>query len=162
MSGSFYGETGLYEMVAEFSEESCYTAPKIILHPAVYEIDAELNADGGSLFIDLPQAGFRMTATLSFVTGKLDAEVEVKLPGTGITLTAHRLTGYHLDTDGLVLYGQAVNPKDGSTLSYEIKAVFEYGILLSEAEASLWKGADRDGTPLHTYHWKLDETGEDE
>lgn len=153
----FYGDTGLYEMKAEFTEESFYTAPGITLYPAVYEVEAELSVSGGSLLIDLPQAGFYLRAEVSFLPPDIEAEVKVQLPGTGITLTEHRLDGYRLDTEGLVLYGSAMNPKDGSIYSYEIKTEFSYGFLLSGIQTGVWKGADREGTPLHTYTWRLED-----
>ena len=56
-----------------------------------------------------------------------------------------------------MLYGSAINPKDGSVYSYEIKTEFSHGFLLTGAQTGVWKGADREGTPVHTYTWKLED-----
>ena len=149
----FYPDTGLYELRIGFTESSCYTGEEIVLHPAVFDIDAALDWDGGHLTLDLPQLGVYIHVEFTFLPPSLDGEVEVRIPGTGITLTENRITGYDLDTDGIKLYGKAKNPADGSTYCYEVRTEYTMGLLLKELETSVWKGEDKTKEPVYHFEW---------
>lgn len=157
----FYPDTGLYELKISFTEDSCYTGQEILLHPAVFDIAAELDWEGGSLLLDLPHLGVYMNITVTFLPPALEAEAEVRIPGTGITLTENRITGYDLTTDGMTLYGMAVNPADGTVYSYEVRTGYTMGFLLDELEASLWKGGDKTQEPVHHFEWSLEDDTEE-
>ena len=150
----FYPEPGLYEIMIAFTENSYYTGQKQKAHAAVYEIQASLTTEGGSLLLDLPQFGIYVKADLVF-SPEFDLEVttELRIPGTGITLTENRLTDYDLTTEGLVLYGTAVNPKDRTTYSYEVRIAYSPGGVVTEAEITLWKGNNTTGEPAYHYEW---------
>lgn len=152
----FYPDTGLYELIVEFTEDSCYTGEKLVLHPAVFDVDAELDAEGGSLLLDLPQLGVYANIGFTFLPPSLEAEVEVRIPGTGITLTENRITGYDLELGGLVLYGKAINPADGKVYSYKVRTGYTMGFLLDELETSVWKGEDRRGEPIYHFAWSAE------
>lgn len=154
---AFYPDTGLYELKISFTEDSCYTGQEILLHPAVFNIEAELDWDGGSLLLDLPHLGVYMNLGFTFLPPTIEAEVEVRIPGTGITLTENKITGYDLTTDGIVLYGTAVNPADGAVYSYEVKTGYTMGFLLDELETSIWKGEDRTKEPVYHFAWSAED-----
>lgn len=158
----FYPETGLYELKVSFTEDSCYKGQEIVLHPAVYDIQAELEAEGGKLLLDLPHLGIYVRLVLTFLPPTVEAEVEVRIPGTGITLTENRITDYDLTTDGMVLYGTALNPEDGCTYSYEIRSGYSVGLLLDELEVSVWKGADKTAEPVYHFEWSMENIEETE
>ena len=149
----FYPETGLYELQVSFTETSCYTGETLVLHPAVFHIDADLDWEGGSLLLDLPQLGVYASIGFTFLPPSLEAEVEVRIPGTGITLTENELTGYDLGMNGLVLYGKAVNPADGTSYSYEVRTGYTMGFLLDELETFIWKGEDKTKEPVYHFEW---------
>ena len=149
----FNPETGLYELRVSFTENSCYTGETLVLHPAVFDIDAELDWEGGSLLLDLPQLGIYASIGFTFLPPSLEAEVEVRIPGTGITLTENELTGYDLGMNGLVLYGRAVNPADGTSYSYEVRTGYTMGFLLDELETFIWKGEDKTKEPVYHFEW---------
>lgn len=153
----FYPDTGLYELRISFTEDSCYTGESIVLHPAVFNIDAELDWEGGSLLLDLPQLGVYMNVTFTFLPLSLEAEVEVRIPGTGITLTENEITGYDLGLNGLTLYGKAVNPEDGCVYSYEVCTGYTMGFFLNELETSVWKGEDKTKTPVYHFEWSAED-----
>lgn len=157
----FYPETGLYEIKMSCTENSYYTAPDIVLHPAVFQIDADLNWQGGSLLLDLPQLGIYMKLAVTFLPPSIDAQIEVRIPGTGITLTKNTITDYDITTDGLVLYGKAINPADGCTYSYEVHTGYALGFLLDELETSIWKGEDKTQEPIYHFEWSAIEMWEE-
>lgn len=157
----FNPDTGLYELKISFTEDSCYTGQEIILHPAVFNIDAEFDWSGGSLLLDLPHLGVYMNLTFTFLPPTLEAEVEVRIPGTGITLTENRITGYDLTTDGMTLYGVAVNPADGAVYCYEVRTGYTMGFLMNELETSLWKGEDKTKEPVYHFEWSLEDGAEE-
>lgn len=157
----FYPDTGLYELKISFTESSCYTGQTVILHPAVFEIAAEIDWDGGSLLLDLPQLGVYMNLAFTFLPPSLEAEVEVRIPGTGITLTENEITGYDLTMNGLVLYGKAVNPADGCTYSYEVCTGYAMGFLLDELETTIWKGEDKTQEPVYHFEWSAEKGTEE-
>ncbi len=148
-----YPGTGLYELKVSFAEGSCYTGQELVLHPAVYDMDASLDWEGGSLLLDLPHLGLYVNVVFTFLPPSVEAQIDVRIPGTGITLTENRLTGYDLTMDGIVLYGTAVNPKDNSTYCYEIRSAYTLGIFLNELEVSLWKGEDKSKEPVYYFQW---------
>lgn len=153
----FYPDTGLYELQISFTEGSCYTGETIVLHPAVFDIDADLNIEGGYLTLDLPQLGVYIHVEFTFLPPSLSGEVEVRIPGTGITLTENEITGYDLGTDGLTLYGKAVNPADGSIYSYEVRTTYTLGVFLNKLETSVWKGEDKTKEPVYRFEWSAEE-----
>lgn len=153
----FYPDTGLYELVIRFTEESCYTGQEIILHPAVFHMDAELGWEGGSLLLDLPQVGIYVEISFTFLPPSLEAEINVRVPGTDIVLTENKITGYDLKINGLTLYGTAVNPADGTVYSYEIRSGYTLGIFLDELEISMWKGEDKAKEPAYHFMWSAEE-----
>lgn len=157
----FTPATGLYELKVSFTENSCYTGQEIVLHPAVFDIDAELDWTGGSLLLDLPHLGLYMKLAFNFLPPSLEAEVEARIPGTGITLTENKITGYNLSTDGLTLYGKAVDPVDGTVYSYEVRSGYTLGIFLDELETSLWKGEDKTQEPIYHFEWSAEESTEE-
>ncbi len=157
----FYPATGLYEMKISCTEASCYTAPEIVLHPAVFDMDATLDINGGSLLLDLPQLGLYLNLTFTFLPPTIEAQMEVRIPGTGITLTQNTITGYDLTMDGLALYGKAVNPADGCVYSYEVRTGYAMGFLLDELETSIWKGEDKEQEPVYHFEWNAEERWEE-
>lgn len=157
----FYPATGLYEIKVSCTENSCYSAPEIVLHPAVFDIDAEINWQGGSLLLDLPQIGVYMKLAFAFLPPSIDAHVEVRIPGTGIELTQNTITGYDITTEGLILYGKAVNPADGCVYSYEVLTGYTMGVLLEELETSVWRGEDKTKNPVYRFEWSAEELLED-
>lgn len=157
----FYPETGLYEIKMSCTENSYYIAPDIVLHPAVFQIEADLNWQGGSLLLDLPQLGIYMKLAITFLPPSMDAQIEVRIPGTGITLTKNTITDYDITTDGLVLYGKAINPVDGYTYSYEVHTGYALGFLLDELETSIWKGEDKTQEPAYHFEWSAKEMWEE-
>ena len=91
----------------------------------------------------------------------MDAQIEVRIPGTGITLTKNTITDYDITTDGLVLYGKAINPVDGYTYSYEVHTGYALGFLLDELETSIWKGEDKTQEPAYHFEWSAKEMWEE-
>lgn len=81
----------------------------------------------------------------------------MRIPGTGITLTENRITDYELTTNGLVLYGKAVNPADGTVYCYEVRSGYTLGIFLNELEVLLWKGEDKTQEPVYQFEWNAAE-----
>ena len=153
----FYPETGLYELEVSFGEDSYYTGLKNVLYTAVYDIQASIDFTGGSLLLDLPQFGIYVRADITFSPEfALDVVTEVRIPGTGITLTENRLTDYDVTTEGLVLRGSAKNPKDGDAYCYEVRIDYSIGGWIEEAEVTLWKGTDTAGEPVYHYLWPED------
>ena len=149
----FYPDAGLYELRISFTGDSCYTGEEIILHPAVFEVDADLDWNGGYLMLDLPQLGVYLYVEFTFLPPSLKGEVEVRIPGTGITLTENHITGYDLGTDGITLYGKAKNPADDSIYSYEVRTAYAMGLFLKELETSIWKGEDKTKEPVYHFEW---------
>ena len=152
-----YPGTGLYELKLSFTEDSWYTGQELVLHPGVYDMDASLDWEGGSLLLDLPHLGLYVDVVFTFLPPSVEAVVDVRIPGTGITLTENRLTGYDLTMDGIVLHGTAVNPADNSTYCYEIRSAYTLGIFLNELEASLWKGEDKSKEPVYYFKWNIED-----
>ena len=150
----FYPETGLYELRVSFTENSCYTGEELILYPAVYDIFAELDASGGTLLLELPHLGIYVELLLGFLPPSLEAEMEIRIPGTGIVLTENRITEYDVDASGMILYGTALNPEDGCTYSYQIRSGYSFGFLPDELETFIWKGTDTTTEPVYHFEWK--------
>ena len=162
-------KTGLYELTVTFADGSCYDGNELKLYPAVYDVQAVWDDGAGKLVIDLPQVGLKLTAKLAFLPSPdLSAEVALRIPGTGTVLTVNALEGWKLAEDGMVLEGMACNPKTGEVYCYQMKAEFDYGLIITGLEAYVWAGEEPGSTkddetvpeeerPLYRFLWRLED-----
>lgn len=155
-------ETGLYELTVDDAEGSFYTGNPLKLWLTVYDIEAEYEDGTGSLLIDLPNVGLKITAELALTpVPDIDVEAVLRIPGTGIVLTENDITGCNLTTEGLKLTGKAQHPKTGETYHYEMKAELGEGIVITGLEAVVYEGdtasGEEKGEPVYDFRWSLED-----
>lgn len=163
-------ETGLYELKISFAEESWYQGNELLLYPGIYDVQAIWEDGAGQLQLDLPHVGLKVLARLAFLpVPELSAEVNVRIPGTGVMLTANEVEGWNLTEEGLKLTGKAYNSVTGEVYRYELRVEFSYGIFVTKLEAFVWEGEEPEegsgeeadpNQPIYEFKWELAELTE--